>query len=90
MCAHIHSQNHANTWPVTTACTECVCDGACPRNCHKYHIGMDLESDGDADKLTEAAIMLMKSPRTLAIGYDTLPVIAEMDVSNSPGNSTSN
>lgn len=59
-----------------------------------YYIGMDLDSDGDADILTEAAITLMKrnlptyiSNSFIAAGYDTLPVIAEMDISDKPGNS---
>ena len=45
----------------------CVCGSAWSYDI--IIIGMDLESDGDADKLTEAAIMLMKRnlPPTFAI-----------------------
>ena len=56
-----------------------------------YPIGMDLESDGDADK--EAIVLMKRNLPTyvcnsfVAAGFDTLSVIAEMDVSNSPGNS---
>ena len=70
----------------------CVCGSAWSYDI--IIIGMDLESDGDADKLTEAAIMLMKRNLPtyicnsfVAAGFDTLSVIAEMDVSDSPGNS---
>ena len=92
MC--IHNMQNA------TACMECVGVGVCVCVCGSAWsydiiiIGMDLESDGDADKLTEAAIMLMKRNLPtyicnsfVAAGFDTLSVIAEMDVSDSPGNS---
>ena len=59
-----------------------------------YHTDMDLECKGDAESLTKVAVLFIRKNLPeyivncfLAAGSDTLPIIAEMDVSDEPGNS---
>lgn len=56
------------------------------------HIEMDLEFE-DAEALTKVALVLLRKDLPeyivncfVASGYDTLPIIAEMDISDEPGN----